>query len=802
MTIKAAAAFDGRSRLCWATSYTFEPVFFESFLLPRLGGPPLNATLLVDAHRYADALQDLASDAPWRSSRANRDYLIRGVAPTDAAFHPKTYLFASERGGRLLVGSGNLAMSGLETGKETFAAFDAQDEDGLAAIRSWRAWMDGLVNAVGDDAVRARWTDALVRKPWLAGPVGPSPFVSNWDRPLIDALLDGVEGPVDEVHLTAPFFDARADAIAELLRRTRPRNVTLLLGRDANVDGAALVAALDASGAAVKVMGVEPDTFVHAKLLGIVTGDQGRLLSGSANLSGAALLRVASTDPHANVEAGVIAKTDADSLRAAFTPPDLRLVARDPGTLAALRFVSSPDRSWSVRLRSAAWLPDRRVTIVIAGPPHAGMRLASATETGELADGVTLEPFAGDSSRLAWLIDEAGGQLSNKVAIDEPDALHSALLDRTEAAGDRPTGLDAADLDTPVGQMLARLHEACIFDFDDTPTARRVGRAVEDDEEDPEFWDRLARDDLRSDPRLPRYQQLHNQLELLDGLFLDIARMRDAVPPLAQPTAVGEPEDPGVDPAVPRSRWTPDRRLQVRLFNLLERWCAALSDPRLLWVSPAAPVANYAALVTALRECWTTGYLREERVTALVGVLLGAMVATERRRGFLAALDEADSARAATALSGSEAPEIAGGLLWGCLRPARRDLLSYLFDWQPALRLAAQLGAVRTTDRSAEIALELTETKATATAIEERIAWAATYTNDTRWCEVVGRELRLRSVEFAASKVAPRFGAVIRVSPGVDLLGQAQGCRARPPRTRLSENSGGDHRVRRGPPHR
>src|SRR6478752_6685606 len=110
MTLRVVAAYDRRWTVFWATTYSFELPFFESFLLPRLGEPPLNATLLVDAGQHAKALQDLTSDTPWRGARANRDYLLRGVAPTNGAFHPKTYLFANERTGLLYVGSGNLTM--------------------------------------------------------------------------------------------------------------------------------------------------------------------------------------------------------------------------------------------------------------------------------------------------------------------------------------------------------------------------------------------------------------------------------------------------------------------------------------------------------------------------------------------------------------------------------------------------------------------------------------------------------------------------------------------------------------------
>lgn len=777
MSIRATASFDRRWSLFWATTYTFEPVFFESFLLPRLGDPPLNATILADAYRYADALQDLSTDAPWRSTRANRDYLIRGVAVTGGAFHPKTYLFANEEGGRLLVGSGNLAMSGLETGKELFAAFQSGEPAGLATIRAWRAWMDDLVAEIDDQAVRDRWRDAQVRAPWLVGPAEPSAFATNWDRPLMDIILDGIEAPVEELHLSAPFFDEHAAAVAELLRRTRPARVEMLLGRDASVHGPALVSALEASGAEVVLHGLDPELFVHGKLVGLVWQGRGRILSGSANLSTAALLRTVRQDAHANVECGVIAETTPDQVRAAFAPPPppagLAVVPKLLESLSALAFVPGKETRFPYLLRSATWLTDGRVRVDLDVPPAEQLDLRCDTASSPLADLVTLAPFADDTARLVWVATPDGVQRSNKVAIDEPRPLRAALEDRGEAAGaDRPGGLEAADLETPVGLMLARLNQACIFDFDETPTAGRIRRAVEESE-DPEFWDRLAREDLRSDPRVARYHQLHEHLELLDGLFLDLARMRDAVPPLPLPHALGGPEEAagGTGSGV---KWTADKKLQVRLFNLLERWCTALADPRLAWIGPVAQVGNFAALVGAIYECWAKRYLPEHRLVPLVGVLLTSFLTSERRPGFMASLDEETRATAEVAISGSAAPEFAAGLVWASVRPARADLLSFLFAWQPALLLARSCGAVRATELSSLVADELTEMTIEPAAIASRIAWAAEYTNDARWCEVLAQEFRLSKLEFIAGSYAKQFGAVMRVEPGVDLLGESR----------------------------
>jgi hypothetical protein len=76
--------------------------------------------------------------------------------------------------------------------------------------------------------------------------------------------------------------------VARLLHDLQPRAVTVYVGATTNVDGPALRRALD--GPRVRYRGFEPDEFTHAKIVGVIAGDRGWLLTGSANLSRSALL--------------------------------------------------------------------------------------------------------------------------------------------------------------------------------------------------------------------------------------------------------------------------------------------------------------------------------------------------------------------------------------------------------------------------------------------------------------------------------------------------------------------------------
>ena len=77
--MRISESFSAQWTACWITTYTLDPGYFETFLLRRLGDPPLNATVLVYARRLAAAWEGIDPTESWRLRRANRDYLVRGI---------------------------------------------------------------------------------------------------------------------------------------------------------------------------------------------------------------------------------------------------------------------------------------------------------------------------------------------------------------------------------------------------------------------------------------------------------------------------------------------------------------------------------------------------------------------------------------------------------------------------------------------------------------------------------------------------------------------------------------------------
>ena len=534
--MKVAGFFSGRWTSFFATTYSMELEFFDEYLFRRLGEPPLSATVLADAGKHAQ-LWASGDDQTRRLRRANRDYLLRPVTFGTGAFHPKTYFFGNASEGVLLLGSGNLTMGGVERGREVFSEFRSTKPDDLGSIRGWRQWMDGIVERIADEEVRFRWL-RLRREcgDWLEGDAAGSRFIGTGERSILDQFANRVDGEVAELHVMAPFYDRDALALKALLDRFTPAQLHLYLGAATSVHGPALVTVVSAFEGQLLLLALDPPGFVHAKLIGVVTAEHGHLLVGSANLSQAALL--GTDEPWANIEACVAVELAADETRDAFLPPEHCWQETFLDHIAELEFRADDGPPGPPVHLKAAWPgTDGRVSVDATGviPPDAELTAGGVGK--RIKDAMTSGPLAlpGEGGILVWLRAADGSDLSNRVPLDDRRRLGNWLDQRNEG-GERPRELDSTDFETPVGQMLLRLHETCIFDIDETPAlGRAAGLTEQEAEEQKTSWEDLeellAKEELARDPRIPNYPR-HTGFGLLedDDVLALLRLMLDRAP--------------------------------------------------------------------------------------------------------------------------------------------------------------------------------------------------------------------------------------------------------------------------------
>jgi hypothetical protein len=584
---------------------------------------------------------------------------------------------------------------------------------------------------------------------------------------------------VDEVHVLAPFMDREATALRDLALALQPSQLHVYVADTVSVDGDSIRNVLASLATDVHLWSFQPDEFVHAKLIGVIAGHRGRLLSGSANLSRAAFTSSRSTDTWANIEAGVVCELPAEVIRGYFRPPGLGVEKADLARLSVLEYkdpLTAP--AYPYRLYSARRRPDGRIEVKAdpSPPSDRSVYLGLLDSSWTLAGDVTEDAVPVDAGGVIVLLcDGEGHALSSPVALDDPEALAAALRDQ-RARSDRPTELDLRDVETPVGAMLQRLHQACIFDVDETAavtTAQRSATADDTTEADPGFWDKLLQEELALDRRSAAYRRFGSPaLPIDDDEILQLLRqMLNRTPQervLGAPGPEGEGPPPE-EPPKPGIPWTPAQRLQLRLANVLQRWSRATNDPRLRWVNPLAPARNFAALIGALAECWEEQFLTERKIRPIIRLLFEAFITSEDIPGYLVSIPTEQQVAAQERLP-DEARSAASALLYSALRPDsmwREDI----FEWQTFMVPGIELGIFQAQTGTDALVRRLIGANVAPKEIDDRLVMLADYVDDPQWCLRLAKELDLARVGFQTVALSPPFKTAVAVEGIADPLG-------------------------------
>jgi len=281
--------------------------FFETRIMSQLVQVPLRL-VLADRDQLAHTLSE-ASRTGQRHPLANRAYFAAPIRHRRAA-HGKMMLLLGQSEGRLIVGSGNLGYDGYASPGELWHVFAYSDDQPahLAEFAAARAFIDGLASRELLDPpvvelLQTSWDEATWLPPALAEPAS---IRSNLDRALIQQLQEFVSEPVTDLITHAPFHDSNCEALQALIAAFDPQRVTLLLTSATSADPDSIRRVLgDGPGRSIELVQVraEPAAYIHAKWIHLVHRHSETMLTGSANLSGRALLRPLSSG---NIEIGVI----------------------------------------------------------------------------------------------------------------------------------------------------------------------------------------------------------------------------------------------------------------------------------------------------------------------------------------------------------------------------------------------------------------------------------------------------------------------------------------------------------------
>lgn len=760
----------------WATSYSFDLKLFDQYLLRRLAESPLNAVILADHDKLSATWEQLHEAERYLAKQVGRRYLLRGVRiPSGGVFHPKTYLFARADHATLVVGSGNLTRPGIDHGREVFVVFTTQREEDLPSMRAWAQWMGRLVQSQSDPLLAERWAALREASLWMTGSTDGSTFLTNDQHPLLNQLVDRLPDSVRELHVTAPFFDKDAIALERLIDACRPQQLTIYVGESVSVHGPSLSRVLSRF-ADVRLKRFEPRSFVHAKLIGVVADGRSLLLSGSANLSRAALLSTYTGPQRGNCEAAVLREGEPEDVRRVFETSGLKLVDQPLEWLDGLAYADDhPSLGYEIALRSACWRKDGRIRLRWDGAsPDAPADRQVAWEGGP-------EPVPIDSEHttvdrldqfdplpvLVSLVDAAGTPVSNRVVVDDPAALRATLAGSRPRTSTRPSGLEGLEM-IPLVALVLWAHDKFIFEPDETEAFRRAENAAGESqavEDATRFWERLATEELLHDSRVQSYKPLTvsgASASPVDELLRELELLLQAAPATDSGLdfrLLGYQHDEDDDGEPARGTpWSMEARQRVRAVHVLTRWARALADPRHALIDAHAPVVNYETLVGIILVAWVKGALDEKQLRKLLLTTLDAFIGSGPGDGFLGRISDEQRNAAVAALSNGFV-EITAGLVYAAIEPSGWP--DDIYDWQPCLARGIEYGVVLPGPLSESVVTHLDDDVASKDEIGELLAQRLDWVDDKTWCKRLAAELDLQSLRLQARNSMVRLGVVV-----------------------------------------
>ena len=399
-------------------TFTSDLGFFETFGLGAAQACGARVAVVADAR--------MSQPDARAARRAGRTYLPGlAICQQGGAFHPKLIVIAGPERVTAAIGSGNATLAGWQANAELWTVLRGDRSSCPAAFTSMAGWLRQLHSLVAIspgvaeafDRV-AGHLDALTERTQKITHGGY--LVSTSDGPILDQLP---AGPVDELAVCAPFHDPGAQTLRALVNRLQPRLLRISYQPElTELDGPAVAALVIERDAELR-SDAEP-RYRHGKLIEWAVGGTRYALTGSPNLSGAALRH--SVQEGGNCELGVIAPVSTSLL------PEGSVVAAT--ALHTKRFqVRRPAHSGPLLL--GATRVEHGLHIVCARKLTAAGHLelslaASPPETweraGEIAAGVgevtlTVPADGGSRVRLVITADDGTSYYSNFVFVVDPE---------------------------------------------------------------------------------------------------------------------------------------------------------------------------------------------------------------------------------------------------------------------------------------------------------------------------------------------------------------------------------------------
>lgn len=227
---------------CIITSYSFDVMFFEQAVLPKLSRAGItNINILVDASMLEQQL----------SSFSGKEYLDRrhgySVTPIrmNAAFHPKLLLAVGKTKGFLAVGSGNLTGSGLSFNEEIWGTFFYKEgfDTSLAIFGQVKQYLNQFKESLrGVNLIKFEWLETY--NPWYQNlnstgddfsTINGSKtflFTSFGDNSFFQKVFLPLNEKPESIQILSPFYNKNGDFLDKLIKKLKPQSIHCIVNTE------------------------------------------------------------------------------------------------------------------------------------------------------------------------------------------------------------------------------------------------------------------------------------------------------------------------------------------------------------------------------------------------------------------------------------------------------------------------------------------------------------------------------------------------------------------------------------------
>lgn len=198
------------------TTFCFDPIFFDNFLLQkiRVNNPLAEIVILIDAGQY-DLAQSRFSNQTGRKYHLIPIYLERGV------FHPKIFTFISAREKRATcyTGSSNLTHAGFTRNAELILKTEYSEENLDENIHHIKEFYESLMQG---GFIQEKSAIGIIQRAfdWIPEEYTSNPnfrLIHNVDNAILPQMKDEIkENSFKELFLFAPHFSPNHKVISEL----------------------------------------------------------------------------------------------------------------------------------------------------------------------------------------------------------------------------------------------------------------------------------------------------------------------------------------------------------------------------------------------------------------------------------------------------------------------------------------------------------------------------------------------------------------------------------------------------------